>query len=735
VKRQLFFLRIYVSIFAIYLVFNFSTLAADHEYWFHSNGNYKAEKYSTLNSIHQTNLDQLKPAWVYNSGHVTLTRNTVQTTPVFTGRSLITTSLDGNVIAINPKSGKEKWRIKLPKPAGRRGIVFKQLKSPTLFVTTGKGVYAINENTGKVDPSIGLTGKFDTVLSLQPPIVTDDSVIIATNWFGVKSFDLQTGRQKWNTVFKSGNIIPRTWSGLSYDNETGVLFVVTSNPGSIVGVNRKGEKDFSTSLIAIDSKTGRIIWSFQEVVHDLWDIELVGPPIVLDITQKGKTRKAVYAFSKTGNIVALDRLTGKPIFPNSYKNITVQKSDLKGENNAPTQKQFLRPTPVSTTVFDKEIDLKGINGERREYINFKMRHSRTGFFVPPSLNYDVVMFGLGGGAEWPGGAFDKRNNQIILPSNRYPWILRLYYSDNMFSYINKKIKKFNLSDSSAKAPPNHKERLSTGEPCSSCHSPKKARWDAGKDFSDTDFSLGEEIYHKLNLFKGSGLYRENCASCHGMARQGSFEHETFGDGYAPPLVGITLTKKKYSLDSVRDFKRNHIYTSEKINISEPELEEIKSYFSSIDNFLTKWDLLTVNGKWQLLLDQDNLPASTTPWGRLTAIDVNSGKINWQIPFGQRESSESDNIGPGDINFGGVLATASGIAFATGTPDKMLRAYDSQSGKELWRNQLPYAGSAPPMTFMYKGCQYVVATATGGRFVGFEEWQGDSTVAYRLDGCE
>ena len=733
-KFAILVMRIYLSIFAIYVVFNSAALAAGHGDWFHSNGNYKAEKYSDLTSINQSNLPQLKPVWTYNSGHITKTRNTVQTTPIFTGRSLITTSLDGNVIAIDPILGKEKWRVKLPKPVGRRGIVFRKLKNPTLFISTGKGVYAINENTGKVDPSIGLNGKFGTGLSLLPPIVTDDSIIISTNWFGVKSFDIQTGKQKWNTLFKSGNIIPRTWSGLSYDPETGAMFVVTSNPGRIVGVNRKSEKDLSTSIIAVSTKTGAILWAFKEVVHDLWDIEPVGPPIVLDIVQNGKTRKAVYAFSKTGNIIALDRQTGKPIFSDSYKNVPVQKSDLLGENSAPTQKKFLRPTPIATTVFDKRIDLKGINGERREYIDFKMRNARTGFFVPPSLNYDVVMFGLGGGAEWPGGSFDRKNNQIILPSNRYPWILRLYYSDDMFGYIKQKVKKFNLSDPSEKAPANHKERLSTGEPCSACHSPN-ARWDSGKDFTNSDFSLEEKIYHKLNLFRGSGVYKENCASCHGMARQGFFEHELFGDGYAPPLVGITLTAKKDSLASIKNLKRVHKYASEKISISELELEEIESYFSSLDSFLAKWDLLSVKGKWQLLLDQDDLPASTTPWGRLTAIDVSSGEINWQIPFGQREPTGDYKIGPGDINFGGVLVTASGIVFATGTPDNMIRAYDSRSGKELWRSQLPYAGSAPPMTYMYKGCQYLAVTSTGGRFVGFEKWQGDATVAYRLGACQ
>ena len=155
----------------------------------------------------------------------------------------------------------------------------------------------------------------------------------------------------------------------------------------------------------------------------------------------------------------------------------------------------------------------------------------------------------------------------------------------MFSYINKKIKKFNLDDQSvdptAIAPANHKERLSSGAPCSSCHSPD-VRWDSGNDFLDTEFSLGERIYHKLNLFRGSGFYKKNCAACHGMARQGFIEHELFGDGYAPSLVGITLTSKKDSLRSITNFKRAHKYTSEKVNIRKEDLEEVRNYFSSLD---------------------------------------------------------------------------------------------------------------------------------------------------------
>ncbi len=701
-------------------------------HWNYNNSHYKSEKFSSLDSIKPTNLTDLKPAWIFKSGFVTETRNTVQSSPVFTGTSLVTVSLDGNLIAINPATGVEKWRIKLAKPVGRRGIVFKKLDRPTLFVPTRKGVFAINELTGTVDKSIGNNGVFGTELSLFPPVITKNNVIVAHNWTGIKSYDLETGEKKWDTSIKSGNITPRIWAGYSFDKNSGLLFIVTSNPGGLIGVKRKFVKDYSSSLVAVNSKNGDIVWSFQEVVHDLWDLEMVGSPIIADIKLNGKIRKAVFSFSKTGNVIALDRLTGKSIYPDSYKNVAVPKSDVPGENASPTQKLFTTPEPISSIIFNPEKDLQNIIGKRREYILFKMRNAKTGFFIPPSLNNDIVLFGLHGGAEWPGGALDKVNNQLIVPSNRDPWILRLFYTDNIFSYINSKLEKFNLTDSNSKAPASHKERLSQGEKCSSCHSPK-ARWNHEGELSNAEMSLGEYIYSKLPFFSGSDLYINKCASCHGIARQGFYENEFFGDGYAPSLVGITLTKRKKSIRSLKEFFYNHKYTTTKIELNQKSLNEIRDYFVALDKFLNRWDLLSAQGRWQLLLDQDDLPAVAPPWGELTAINLDSGKINWKKPIGERKFFDGKEIVKGDINFGGVLVTASGLVFATGTPDEMVRAFNSTSGEELWSHKLPAAGSAPPMTFFFSGCQYVVVNATGGRFVGYGV-RSDATVAFKLADC-
>ena len=113
--------------------------------------------------------------------------------------------------------------------------------------------------------------------------------------------------------------------------------------------------------------------------------------------------------------------------------------------------------------------------------------------------------------------------------------------------------------------------------------------------------------------------------------------------------------------------------------------------------------------------------------------MTNGKKNWEIPFGRREINNQKYI-DGDQNFGGVISTKSNIIFANGNPDPKAYAYNVKDGEKIWETDLPYSGSAPPMAFRYKGCDIIVFTATGGRFVGYKK-NGDSTVAYKLNNCQ
>ena len=145
---------------------------------------------------------------------------------------------------------------------------------------------------------------------------------------------------------------------------------------------------------------------------------------------------------------------------------------------------------------------------------------------------------------------------------------------------------------------------------------------------------------------------------------------------------------------------------------------------------TSPNLLREFGSWQLFLDKDKLPASTPPWGKINAIDINTGKINWSIPFGARKIQKKTILG--DINFGGVLSTAGNLLFATGTPDKFLYAYNSKSGQKIWEYKLPFAGSSSPMTYNYNGEQYIIVNSGGGKFFGYDENLGDQMIAFKLN---
>ena len=168
----------------------------------------------------------------------------------------------------------------------------------------------------------------------------------------------------------------------------------------------------------------------------------------------------------------------------------------------------------------------------------------------------------------------------------------------------------------------------------------------------------------------------------------------------------------------------------KISINDEELKKVKRYFIKQDNYLKKFNLLFAYGRWGLLLNRDKMPASIPPWGKINAIDIDTGKINWSIPFGSRKTSSGKIIG--DKNFGGVLSTAGNLVFATGTPDKFLYAYDSTSGEKIWEYQLPFAGSSSPMTYHYEGEQYILVNSGGGKFFGYDENLGDQMIAFKLN---
>ena len=640
--------------------------------WLRSNANDKSDKFSTIYQINKKNIDKLSVAWTYHSGSIAPS----QTNPIFAEGKLFTVVPNVGLVSLDPKTGISLWKTALP--TGKvRGITY---HNGYVYVPTNQGIYVVNAKDGGINTAYGKNGVLGNTLSFLPPIIKGNSVFTANYVSTIESWDLKSGKNKWTTKLEKNGNIARMWSGFSYDQESNLLFVVTANVGGISPQPNMSDGGYSCSLIAIDAKTGEIRWQFQEIMHETWDLDMVGPPVITSINHQGKKISVVAAVSKSGNVILVDKLTGQSIFGYTYQQ--TPDSDPPGAKPARQQIKINLPEPFSDTYYDTNLELKNMSLEQAEYVKFKLRNARFDRFTPLTTKHDVALFGLHGGAQWPGSAVDQRTATLVVPSNRVPWILRNNYTDNT------------------------KEKISK------------------------------------NLAASSSIYKTKCSNCHGSDLNGGHQNEiqnpaAWADSYVPSLIGITKKRSKYELVSYEKFSYFHKYSKDKdgilIKASIDELENLYSLFSKIDRELEQRNGLGESAFWQYLLDKDHLPASAPPWGFITAIDLNTGKTKWKKPFGLARNPVNGKIYEGDFNIGGLIITAANLIFAGGTRDEYARAFDLESGDEIWKAKMPSAVSAPPMTYEHEGCQYVVFNATGGYMAGFLT-QSDSTVAYKLSDC-
>jgi quinoprotein glucose dehydrogenase len=313
-----------------------------------------------------------------------------------------------------------------------------------------------------------------------------------------------------------------------------------------------------------------------------------------------------------------------------------------------------------------------LNPDRNDYVKNLLKHAKFERFTPPSVNYDVVMYGLHGGAEWPGAAFDDRRKILVIPSNKNPWIIRVEYVDS------------NPGNTKIAVPQN-------------------------------------------------AAYDSHCANCHGVDLGGYVEGVNTGGRHVPSLIGLGKSTKKRTLELTHNgFSYIHRYE----NVGVVDIETVanaNSYIKKVNDFVTYSKSMVLRDSYSMLLDQHGLPASSPPWGFLTGIDLTTGLKKWQVPFGIAKNKITGKEFKGDVNFGGAMVTKAGLVVATGTRDSMARIFDVNTGAELWRDKLPAAGSAPPMGFTYKGCDYFVFVATGGKIHGLD-LASDQIIAYKLKQC-
>jgi quinoprotein glucose dehydrogenase len=660
---------------------------ASAQSWYRSGADNESTKFSPLVQIDRGNVAGLKPAWDFRSGHITEHSETVQTNPVFTGKLLVVTALDGRVIALHPALGHKVWEAKLPLPVARRGLTYAQ---GSLYVPAADGVYRLAADDGRV------LRKYDAGVSYVPPVVDGNTLYAAELIGGLVAVDLSTGVVRWRRPLVKDDVHARVWSGFSYDPKHGLLFVVTGNAPSL---SLAGETGFSNSVVAIRAADGGIAWHFKEIKSDVLDLDMVGAPVVATVRSGGVPTDVVIALSKTSNILLLERKTGRLL-----------NTRVDQRQHGRVHSRFADPEPLQGLDFARS-DLTSVSAESADYVAHQIRRASLDSAAEVPKYGSAVVYALHGGFEWPGGAFNPEAGVLFLPMNRQPWLIR---SEPVSRNRTDNLQWLALS--------------SYQKHCSRCHGINLSA-KTGSEMRDGP------IGHVPSLLAGTARFaQESYVSVdhfRAVHRFAEKEHalNRVQDAARSDTAFETLKKlaqRVLSRQFAGDVRRIEHFTS-------TELLAVYRELSDFDAKLKRDDALEERRSWQPLLDFHALPGSKPPWGELAAVDMNSRKVLWRVPFGFEQANGTANRHPGSRNFGGLLTTRTNLIFATGTTDEMARAYDALSGAELWAAKLPYAGSTQPATYQFENCQYVVFTATGGRFKGFRS-AGDATVAYKLGSC-
>lgn len=523
------------------------------------------------------------------------------------------------VIALDPESGKEVWTAELPFATTARGVAFwpgDANNPPRIILTAGTHLVALNANSGKVDPGFGKEGIVDiTVPWNGVPAIFQNVVMLGATVGEIpigppgdsRAYDARTGAKLWefHTVPQPGEPGFGSWEKESYkgysgvnvwgwyltaDEKHGILYMPLGSPaGNYYGGDRPGNDLFGNSIVAVDAKTGKYLWHFQTVHHDLWDSDLPPAPSLIDIKRNGKTIPALAAIGKTAWMFILDRVTGKPVF--GVEERPVAKGDVPGEWYSPTQPFPLKPPPLARTSYTP-ADMVTAADTLPEHVkaceDFVAKSG--GFYnagpFTPFLFHEAgtppkssMIFPGNGGANWGGTAADPTTGYVYVQT----------HDSALVGWLEKK-------------DPNGNYGSGNGSP---------------------------QLYDRGSV-DGPGPY-------HGFSAQ------------------------------VKD----------------------------------------ANGK-----TLGNWPCQKPPWGRLFAVNANTGDIAWQVPLGITENLPPEKQNTGGTGSAGPIVTAGGLVFIGATNDSRFRAFDSKTGKELWVTKLTRNANANPITYQGKnGKQYVAVIAT------------------------
>lgn len=671
-----------------------SAFSQSSEDWPRYGGTPEGNHFSPLDQINRSNVSKLQVAWTFDTGE----EGGLQTSPLVVNGVFYGITPTQKIFALEAATGKLLWKfdsgVKGTQP--NRGLAYwssgaNSAQGARILVGVMNSLYALDAATGKPIPNFGDSGRIDlrenlgrepssanSIYLTSPGLVFEDLIIVGGRNpetlpappGHIRAFDVRTGRLRWifHTIPQPGEFgydtwpadawktsgAANNWAGMSLDAARGIVYVPTGSAAfDFYGADRIGDNLFANCLIALDARTGKRLWHFQGVRHDLWDRDFPSPPVLLAVQHNGKSIDAVAQTSKQGFVYLFDRLTGEPLFPIEHHPYPA--SNVPGEVAAKEQSLPLTPAPFARQRLTENLLTRRTPEVHRWALEAFKKFRSDGQFVPFSVGTETVVFpGFDGGAEWGGPAVDPRTSVIYINSNDIAWTGALAPSGN---------------ETGARA-------LYISQ-CSLCHGDKLAG-------SPPAFPSLIGIGQRLNFTQIVSTIQN-------------------GKGRMPGFPNLTAEQTNAIADFLangQSIDRSAVIPAKEVAGAGPPLPAMKYHLTGYNRFL----------------DPDGYPAVAPPWGTLNAINLNTGEYVWKIPFGEYpELALAGMHNTGTQNYGGPVVTGGGLLFIGATNyDKKFHAYDSSNGKLLWEATLPFAGNATPATYSVNGRQFVVVAAGGGK---------------------
>ena len=692
-------------------------------------GGSDSSHYSALKQIDKSNVNKLEVAWTFDTGDdpaYTFCPIVVDNMAYFAARH-------GSLTAVNATTGKEIWSHSFESPgggggfggrggiSGQRGANYWESKDRSdrrIFISSGGFLQAIDARTGQLVDSFADHGKLDLktgldrttrALASRTPGRVFENIIILGSATGegylappgdIRAFDTETGKLLWvfHTIPRPGEFGYDTWPKDAYkymggvdvwgeitvDEKRGIVYLPTASAKyELYGGDRKGNNLFADSLLALDARTGKYLWHFQTVHHDLWDYDPDAAPQLVTVKHEGKTVDAVALASKNGFLYVFDRVTGKPLWPIEERSVPA--SDVPGEIASRTQ-----PFPTVVPPFArqgmtvKDMYTGFMKPEQVAWWKDRLSSARTGFYTPPARIDTISLPSVNGGALFFSTGADPTNGTVYVMSKDMPSILKLVEAGEP------------TTANSGGLIPERPRRANPG---------RGAPAGGGAPGAPTPAQIGRTVYDQA------------CQGCHGPELKGD----------RGPAIDAVISR--LGADSTREvIVKGRGGMPSFASIPQPSMDALIA-------FLTNPAAGTANPQataMARLFREPDYPADvdpppsryktgygnegyviTPPWSSITAYDLNTGKIKWKSPYGDLPEAGPSSTMRGNVYpKSGMVITAGGLVLFAGN-DSKLYALDKDTGKLIFSKDLPNGSLGVPAVYEVNGREFVLFAVSGG----------------------